>query len=267
MQIRKAVVSGSFYPNDEKEINKYIEHFNQSFSIDEDSSLKKITPRAIISPHAGYIYSGFTANLAFNLSSRKHNFKRVIVIGPSHKVYLQGASIALYEEYETPLGNIKIDLEYSKRLKEKYDFLVFDEELHYEHSTETQAPFVKKYFNDLEIIEIVYGKLDYKLLSNLINELLEDKDSFIVISTDLSHFYTLDEAKKLDNICLNAIIKKDLELFEKGCEACGMTGVKAMISSCLRNNLTTKMLHYCTSYDRSKDDSNVVGYTSILIGM
>lgn len=270
MSVRKAVVSGSFYPNDKKEINKYIEHFNQGFDILEDSDVKKIIPRAIISPHAGYIYSGFTANLAFNLasnnSSKKQDFKRVIVIGPSHKVYLEGASIALYDEYETPLGNIKIDLEYSKKLKEKYSFLVFDEELHYEHSTETQAPFIKSYFNDLEIVEIVYGKLDYKLLSELINELLEDKNNFIVISTDLSHFHTLKEANKLDNICLNAIVKRDFELFEKGCEACGIIGVKAMIKSCLKNDLITNMLHYCTSYDRTKDDSSVVGYTSILIG-
>lgn len=261
MSMRRAVVSGSFYPDDEKEIKRYIEHFNNSFNVDNID----ITPRAIISPHAGYVYSGFTANLAFNLSS-KQEFKRVIVIGPSHKVYLEGASIALYDEYETPLGNIKIDKEFSLELKEKYDFLDFDEELHYEHSTETQAPFIKNYFNGLEIVEIVYGKLDFKLLSNLIDELLQDKNNFIVISTDLSHFYTQEEAKKLDNICLNAIANRDLELFDKGCEACGLTGVKAMINSTLKNNLITKVLHYCTSFDRTKDDSRVVGYASVLIG-
>ncbi len=266
MSIRKAVVSGSFYPNDKNEIEKYIKHFNQGFTIPENSDVKKIHPRAIISPHAGYIYSGFTANLAFNLASKNSSFKRVIVIGPSHKVYLEGASIALYHEYETPLGNIKIDLDYSKKLKDKYDFLVFDEELHFEHSTETQAPFIKSYFNNLEIIEIVYGKLNYELLSSLIDELLEDKNNFIVISTDLSHFHTFDEAKKIDNICLNAIAKRDLHLFEKGCEACGIIGVKAMIKSCLKNDLITNMLHYCTSYDRTKDASSVVGYSSFLIG-
>lgn len=261
MEMRRAVVSGSFYPNDEKEIKRYIEHFNKNFSVDKVD----IKPRAIISPHAGYVYSGFTANLAFNLSS-KENFKRVIVIGPSHKVYLEGASIALYDEYETPLGNINIDKEYSLELKDKYDFLNFLEDAHYEHSTETQVPFIKNYFNGLEVVEIVYGKLDFKKLSVLIDELLEDKNNFIVISTDLSHFYTLEEAKKLDNICLNAIANRDLELFEKGCEACGLTGVKAIVNSALKNDLITKVLHYCTSFDRTKDDSRVVGYASVLIG-
>lgn len=261
MSLRRAVVSGSFYPNDKKEIKKYIEHFNNSLKVNNID----MTPRAIISPHAGYVYSGFTANIAFNLSSTQ-NFKRVIIIGPSHKVYLEGASIALYDEYETPLGNIKIDKKYSEELKNRYDFLDFLEDAHYEHSTETQAPFIKNYFDGLEMIEIVYGKLDFKQLSCLIDELLEDKSNFIVISTDLSHFYTLDEAKKLDKICLDAIENKDLELFDKGCEACGITGVKAIINSANKNNLRTSVLYYCTSFDRTKDDSRVVGYTSVLIG-
>lgn len=264
MSERKMSFAGSFYPNDKNEIEKYIKHFNEGFSLNKKLDIK---PRAIISPHAGYIYSGFTANLAYNLSS-KNDFKRVIVIGPSHKVYLEGASIALYEEYETPLGNIKIDLKYCEKLKNKFEFLIFKDEAHHEHSTETQAPFIKKYYEnkDLEIVEIVYGKIDFNLISNLIEELLEDENNFIVISTDLSHFYTLEEAKKLDNICLNAILKKDLDMFNKGCEACGMIGVKAMIKSSIKNDFKTQVLHYCTSYERTKDDKRVVGYTSVLIG-
>ena len=261
MSVRKTAVAGTFYPNDKKEIKNYIEQFNKGFSVKK----MDVKPRAIISPHAGYIYSGFTANLAYNLSSQEQ-FKRVIVIGPSHKVYLEGASIALYNEFETPLGNIKIDLPYSKKLKDKYEFLSFLEKAHHEHSTETQAPFIKNYFDGLEMIEIVYGKLQFELLSKLIDELLEDKSNFIIISTDLSHFYTLEEAKKLDNICLNAISRRDINIFNQGGEACGMIGVKAMIQSCLKNNLTTNVLHYCTSYDRTKDKSRVVGYTSVLIG-
>lgn len=262
MKYREMAVSGSFYPNDEKEIKKYIEHFNKNFNVEGELS---ITPRALIVPHAGYIYSGFTANIAYNIASVQE-FKRVVVIGPTHKVYFEGASVALYEEYKTPLGNIKIDLEYSKKLIEENEFLGFASEVHCEHSTETQAPFIKNYFNSLPIIEIVYGKLDYKKLSKLIDELLKDRNNLIVISTDLSHFYNLDEAKKLDNICLEAIASKDLQKFDEGCEACGMTGVKAIIDSAIKNNLITKVLYYCTSYDTSKDYKRVVGYTSVLIG-
>ena len=263
MNIRKSVVSGSFYPDKKKEILKYINHFN-SFKTNSET-FEDI--KAIIVPHAGYIYSGFTANLAYQLvSSSKKQIKRVVVIGPSHRVYLKGASVALYDEYETPLGNLKIDKEFSQKLIDKYDFLNFNVECEFEHSTETQAPFIKHYFENIQLIEIVYGQIDYKDLSKVIDEVLEDKSNFVVISTDLSHFYTLEEANKKDNICLEAIDKKDLKLFDY-CEACGKIGVEAIINWAIKNNYETKILNYCTSADVTKDKSRVVGYTSALIGV
>jgi hypothetical protein len=219
----------------------------------------------MIVPHAGYIYSGFTANIAYKASSYKKP-KRVIVIGPSHHMYYAGASIALYDEYETPLGNIIMDKAYSLILKDKYDFLDFEDNMHLEHSTETQAPFIKHYFPNSQIVEIIYGQMPYQDLSLLLDEILEDEGNLLVISTDLSHFYTQEEANILDNICLDAIAKKDLNLLDKGCEACGKIGVKALINSAIKKDLNTKVLHYCTSYDATKDASRVVGYMSALVG-
>lgn len=263
MSIRKAVVSGSFYPDKKEEILKYINHFNSVKTNDE--SFDDI--KAIIVPHAGYIYSGFTANMAYKLvSASKKNIKRVIVFGPSHRAYLKGASVALYDEYETPLGNLKIDKEFSQNLIDKYDFLDFNIECEFEHSTETQAPFIKHYFGDVQLVELVYGEIDYKDLSKVIDEVLEDKSNFVVISTDLSHFYTLEEANKLDNICLNAIDRKNLEMFDY-CEACGKTGVEAIINWAIKNDYETKILNYCTSADVTKDKSRVVGYTSAIVGV
>lgn len=261
MSIRKAVVSGSFYPDKKEEILKYINHFNS----DKANAETFENIKAIIVPHAGYIYSGFTANLAYNLISKK-DIKRVLVFGPSHRVYLKGASVALYDEYETPLGNLKIDKEFSQNLIDKYDFLDFNIECEFEHSTETQAPFIKHYFRNVKLVEIVYGQIDYKDLSKVVDEVLSDSDNFVVISTDLSHFYTLEEAQKLDNICLEAIDKKDLKLFDC-CEACGKTGVEAIINWAIKNDYETKILNYCTSADVTKDKSRVVGYTSALIGV
>lgn len=143
MDIRKSVVSGSFYPETEEEIKRYIEHFNSNFTIENEL---QIDVKALIVPHAGYIYSGFTANLAYNISSKKQ-FENIVVIGPSHRHYLKGASIADFKEYETPLGNIEINQEMIKNLKEKFEFICFDEDAHFEHSTETQAPFYQKLFS------------------------------------------------------------------------------------------------------------------------
>ena len=261
MNIRKSVVSGSFYPDKKEELLKYINQFN-SFKTNNET-FENI--KAIIVPHAGYIYSGFTANLAYKLASKK-KIKRVIVIGPSHRVYLKGASVAIYDEYETPLGNLKIDKEFSQNLIDKYDFLDFNVECEFEHSTETQAPFIKHYFENVQLVEIVYGEINYEDLSKVIDEVLVDSDNFVVISTDLSHFYTFEEAQKLDNICLEAIDKKDLKMFDY-CEACGKEGIKAIIDWAIKNDFDTKVLNYCTSADVTKDKSMVVGYTTALIGI
>lgn len=260
MSIRKTVVAGSFYPNDKAEILQYINQFNNI----EQKTETFGNIKAVIVPHAGYVYSGFTANLAYNKASVKKP-KRVIVIGPSHRVYLENASIALYESYETPLGNIDIDLEFSKDLIKKYDFLDFNIECEFEHSTETQAPFIKHYFPRSKIVEIVYGDCDYKNLSVIISDLLKDEDNFIVISTDLSHFHNQKKANEIDSVCLEAIDKKDFSLFPK-CEACGKTGVKAIIDVAKKENMNTLILNYCTSADVTNDKSRVVGYTSALIG-
>lgn len=263
MSERKLAVSGSFYPDSKNELNKYIEHFNtilekNSFNIDNN-----INTKAIIVPHAGYIYSGFTANIAYRYIPK--NIENIIVIGPSHKYGFGGASVAVYDKYPTPFGELDINKELSKNIIQKYSFLDFYDEVHCEHSTEVQFPFIKKYCEDKKVVEIVYSKIDYKEISKVIEYLLEDEKNFIIISTDLSHFYDIKKANELDNICLNSIEKKDISMIEKGCEACGMIGVKAILEVCNKKAFETKILDYRTSADASNDEKRVVGYTSALI--
>ena len=263
MSERKLEVNGQFYPNEETELNRYIEHFNDvlvSNSIEVDKSLDV---RGIIVPHAGYIYSGFTANMAYKYIPSA--IKNIVVIGPSHKFGFDGASVALYDIYPTPLGNLNIDLEFSKKLVTEFKFLSFYDEVHSEHSTETQFPFIKYYKNNVNVIELVYSQCEYKELSEVITKVLEDKENFVVISTDLSHFHPLEEAKQKDMRCIEAIDKKDIELLITGCEACGMTGVKAMLEVANNQNLHTKLLDYRTSADVSNDTNSVVGYTSFVV--
>lgn len=252
--------SGTFYPDKKEELIKYFQFFNQNRLNIENSTI----PRAIISPHAGYIYSGSVANEAYSLCE-KFEYKRVIVIGPSHRYYLNGASIALYDSYETPLGDIEIDLDFSKELLEKYSWLNFDENAHMEHSTETQMPFVKNYLKS-RVVEIVYGKIGFNDLSLLIDELLSNNENLIIISTDLSHFYSLEEASILDKKAIDSIKNQDINMLEDGCEACGIVGIKALIKASRNKNLKMKFLDYKTSYERTKDSSSVVGYCSFLLG-
>ncbi len=111
MNFRENAVAGIFYPNNCDEIKKYINRFNEILDNANYNANLDFTPRSIISPHAGYVYSGFTANIAFKtLWQNNLKVKRIVVIGPSHKVYLEGASVALYEDYKTPCKDLKIDL-------------------------------------------------------------------------------------------------------------------------------------------------------------
>lgn len=268
MSIRENAVAGTFYPATCSEIEKYITRFN---SVLDDNAFKSeainITPRAIIVPHAGYVYSGFTANAAYRSAAEKRDdIKRIVVIGPSHRVYINGASIALYSQYDSPCGDMKIDLALSNRLNDRFDFLHFAPEAHSEHSTEVQVPFIQHYFPRAEMVEIVYGDLDPQLLSELIDVVLEERETLVVISTDLSHFYTEQEAKGLDSLCIQGMADLQIAELESGCEACGMIGVKAVIASANRAALQSQVLDYRTSADVTGDKQSVVGYVSCLIG-
>jgi len=255
---RKMYVNGSFYPNTCEQLLPFFDA-NKSQAV-------AFTPQILISPHAGYIYSGECANIGFaTVAKVRTNIENIIVIGPSHRVRFEGASIALHSTYDTPSKELNINVELSHTLKEKFQWLNFYDEVHQEHSTETQMPFIANYFASAKIIEIIYGALDYRELSNCIDMLLDEKN-LIVISSDLSHFYTQEKASILDEICINSIQNLDIDGFDKGCEACGLIGIKASILSATKHNLSSKILSYTTSDKTNADTSSVVGYLCSIIG-
>jgi hypothetical protein len=263
MSTRKDAVAGQFYPASQEEIEKMFDHYNKI--VDEsikDKSILTLKPRAIIVPHAGYIYSAFTANIAFRLLKNSHA-KRVVVIGPSHRVYLQGVSVAEYDNYETPLGSLVIDRNLSQELMEKFG-LHFQADAHHEHSTEVQMPFIKEYMGNPAVVELVYGQENPKHLAEIIKYLLEDDETVVVISTDLSHYYSIEKAKELDMVCLEAIAALDTNKLHEGCEACGIIGVEAMLIAAKELQLQPQILDYRTSADASGDKTQVVGYTSVV---
>lgn len=257
--IRKMSVAGTFYPARDLELKRYFEHFTKVY--DEDFTLPNINSRAVIVPHAGYIYSGYTANIAYRVL-QKTGIKKFLIIGPSHKVAFDGISVSNFESFETPFGKIKSDNLMARKFHEKFNLSCLTK-AHTEHSTEVQFPFIKHYIQDVSVVELVYSKTDAALLSQIIDYVLEDKDYGVIISTDLSHFHSQEYANRLDNICLHAIEKQEVKLLHSGCEACGMIGVEAMIISAKKLHLHTTILDYRTSADASNDTSRVVGYTSI----
>ena len=263
MSIRVAGNAGSFYPNSNVEIESLVEMFNDPLDENlKDNKLLNIKPKAIISPHAGYIYSGFTANFAHRVLANK-KAKRIVVIGPSHHVYFKGISGSLYDKYQTPLGDITIDTQYLHIMKQLFGIGFVEEAHRLEHSTETQMPFIKYYQPNVEVIELIYGDVDYKELAKIVDWLLQDSLTAVVISSDLSHFYTQERAHALDSICIKGIEKLDNDILDMGCEACGIIGIKALIKSAKEHNLKSTILDYRTSGDITNDKERVVGYLSV----
>jgi len=262
--IRKAAVRGSFYPQECAQVKTYFKKFNQAFKeITISQEVRNIIPRAVIVPHAGYIYSGFTANFAYRFL-KQTKAKRIIIIGPSHHHYFKGISGSYYEQYETPCGELEIDSAYLFALAKQFN-IGFEPKAHEkEHSTEVQMPFIKHYFPKSKIIELIYSDTTAKNIASLIAALLQNKDNVVVISSDLSHFYSLEKAKIYDENCLRGVAKLDLDELANGCKACGLIGIQAMILAAKQLKLSSKLLDYRTSADASGDSSSVVGYMSAM---
>lgn len=256
--IREMSVAGTFYPARPVELERYFEHFSAVY--DESFMLPDVKSRAVIVPHAGYIYSGYTANVAYRVLA-KSQIKNFVVIGPSHKVAFDGVSICDYERYETPFGDIKSADDLAQKIYSKFALTCL-RQAHAEHSTEVQFPFIKHYLGEANIVELVYSQARPEYISTIIDFVLQQEGCGVIISTDLSHFYNLNDAMKIDNVCMEAIEKLDVSMLHGGCEACGSIGIEAMILSAKKLGLKAHILDYRTSADESDDTSRVVGYTS-----
>lgn len=265
MSKREMAVGGSFYTRDCAELLESIARFHAALDMQALDAFT-LEPRAVIVPHAGHIYSGFTANAAYEIAARRQYTARVVVIGPSHRVAFDGASIALQETFATPCGDIDIDVAYAKALQQRHAWLQYAPQMHHEHSTEVQMPFIKHYFDGAAVVEIVYGRIDPEQLASLIASILESPETLLVISTDLSHFYTQEQAKCRDAICVEGVAAMNVNRFDEGCEACGMAGVKALIVAASALGFRSEIVDYRSSAEVSGDTSRVVGYLSALVG-
>ena len=255
--------TGLFYPKS----CQNLEHRFAAFRNRAQHAHKQLpqpTPRAIIVPHAGYVYSGYTADLAYR-SAMKSRAKRVVVIGPSHHLYFKGVSVSEYEAFQTPCGILRNDLAYVQKIKKMFGLKDVKAVYEKEHSTEVQLPFINHYMPQMKVVELVYGDISAYKLSQLIKSLLKDRDNLLVISSDLSHFYTLGEAHKRDFICLDGVEELSLDHLQKGCEACGLTGIEAVVIAAKSLGLRSTLLDYRTSADASGDKKRVVGYMSAII--
>lgn len=264
--IRKPAVAGTFYPASPDELRNMV---REMLAKSQSTTMATINPRAIIVPHAGYIYSGIVAAHAYGcIREFAGRITQVAILGPAHRVALRGMALSPAEFFQTPLGNIPVDQEACAKLA-SYPQVTMDEEAHeYEHSLEVQLPFLQELLGDFKLVPIVVGETSpedvYTVLSYFSNNISGDKNTLIVISTDLSHFESYEMASSHDRKTSQAIEELKYENINSG-DACGRNPLNGLLYFAREKNLHMQKLALQNSGDSTGDHDRVVGYGAYVL--
>ena len=253
-KIREAAVSGMFYPDEPLTLQRMVTQLlNQVTTLPNQF-------RAIIAPHAGYIYSGETAAHAYKqLEKLKDNIKRVVLIGPAHRVGFSGIASSSADYFETPLGAIPLDKDGIKQLQKFAHIKIFDEAHAQEHSLEVHLPFLQMTLNDFSLVPLIVGESDAQSVADVIEYFWQDTSTFFVISSDLSHFHEYNEARHIDKLTSDAIVEMKPDKIGYD-QACGRLPVNGLLKHAIKHHLKPTLLDLKNSGDTAGDHSRVVGY-------
>jgi len=260
--VRKPVWAGRFYPAQPAELQQTIDDLTQKARTTPGQPPFNPSLKALILPHAGYVYSGWTAAHASRVL-KKNQFSRVILLAPDHRVGFRGGAISDVSAYETPLGRIKLHTDAAK-LRRKHDmFQAIPASDQTEHSLEVILPFLQHYLGDFELIPIVLSRCDINQVATALTPLV-DPNTLLVISSDLSHFLPYADAVANDRETINMILNLDaFKLSTHKDAACGTVPMQVLLNLARLNGWHPTLLHYSNSGDTGGEKNRVVGYASI----
>lgn len=256
---RQPAVAGTFYPANPQELHQILDQFLC------DAEIGNKVPKAIIVPHAGYIYSGPVAATAYARLIKAHDLiTRVVIIGPSHRVGFKGLAVSSAETFSTPLGTVAVDLKAVKSIL-KLPFVEYNEPAHaHEHSLEVHLPFLQETLDSFTIIPIVAGEASPAQVSQVLDALWGGDETLIVISSDLSHYHDYATCQKLDKE--TSIIIENLQYERLAFDsACGKVPVSGLLKLAKEKSLSIKTIDLRNSGDTAGDKSRVVGYGAYVI--
>lgn len=265
---KKADYAGSFYPQESDNLTELLNSFKNT---DCGNNYKT---KAVIVPHAGYIYSGHAAMAAFDHLDAAEN---IFIIAPSHHYVFSDIAMPEYTYFDTPLGSIEVNNKLIKEIAEKYPAIITNDFFDGEHSAEVQFPFLQNIFfpqkqsavefmknlkklgKKLRIIPILTGRCDYRLISDIISEYWEN--SAFVISSDLSHYYTFEQCRQIDTYTASIIENGKIHSFEQA-QACGLAGIMGLVDYANKQGFSMIRAEMYNSGDISGEKDRVVGYGS-----
>ena len=252
--IRPAAVAGAFYPNDAHILSRDLDALFRDIP-----PVKAPLPKALIVPHAGYIYSGPIAASAYqHLAKGRGVIKRVVLLGPAHRVPVRGLALPEADHLATPLGLVVIDQVGSDAIRDLPQVLVSAAAHASEHSLEVQLPFLQKVLGEFSLISLVVGSTSADSVAEVLERLWGGPETLIVISSDLSHYLPYDEARRVDAQTTEMILNLKTDINHE--QACGGTPVNGFLLAAKCHGLNAELLDLRNSGDTAGDRHHVVGY-------
>lgn len=261
--IRMPAVAGVFYPSDAAELTQTVTGL-----LAATGPLEALPRRlsAIVVPHAGYVYSGPVAASAYAYLRQRHAqspVRRIVLLGPAHRVGFVGMALAGCAAFQTPLGNVSVDADLVKIITALPAASTLPVAHAQEHSLEVQLPFLQICCPNTPVVPLLVGDVDADAVAGVLNALGEDDDTFIVISSDLSHFLSYADAQQKD-LATSALIEARSPVLE-GEQACGCRPLNGLLQYCEARDWHVKALDVRNSGDTAGDKSRVVGYGAYVV--
>lgn len=257
--IRPAAVAGMFYPDGTQNLDAAVR------SLLASQSGHGMHPKALIVPHAGYVYSGAAAASAYaELVHGVSRIRRVVMLGPAHRVAVRGLAASSARAFRTPLGDVPLDRQAIDDLLPMPQVNINDAAHAQEHCIEVQLPFLQRLFADADcrfrLIPLLVGAARDREVAQVLDHLWGGDETLIVISSDLSHYHPYEEARQIDHGTAEQIL--GLQALTSHEQACGATPINALIEVARRRGLQPELLALCNSGDTAGDRSRVVGYAA-----
>jgi AmmeMemoRadiSam system protein B len=252
--IRKAAVAGLFYPDEKDRLSRTVGQM-----LANASTRGRAVPKAIIAPHAGYVYSGPIAAHAYALLAPARNtIKRVVLLGPTHRVAVRGLALPSVASFATPLGMVDLDTDAVGQLRNLSQVVVSDEAHALEHSLEVHLPFLQSVLQDFKLVPLAVGDADAEDVAAVLEVLWGGPETLIVVSSDLSHYLGYGDAQATDKATSQAILELRSDIDHE--QACGATPVCGLALAARGRHLEPELLDLRNSGDTAGDKSRVVGY-------
>jgi len=253
--VRTPVVAGTFYPAISHELKNMVQNF-----LAKVKPKSAPVPKAIIAPHAGYIYSGpIAASVYARLAPARDIITKVVLLGPSHRIRMRGIAASGMQQFATPLGNIPLDNQAIEAILTLPQVTILDQAHAYEHSLEVQLPFLQEILANFTLIPLVVGEETPEKIGEVIEKLWGGPETLIVISSDLSHYLEYLTAQKMDKLTSTAIENLCSEDIHHE-QACGRNPINGLLHVAKIRGMQAKTIDLRNSGDTAGSKDQVVGY-------